>query len=68
MMILFKADYYGYELEDIEEEIALTIKYDSPLYRQQITEKHLDGYGLQKGKFTVTITWEPDDDIRNRTS
>jgi hypothetical protein len=51
-MIVFKKEYYGESLVDLDRDISEM--YDDHRFEQIPVDEH----GLHKGTFTVTVTWE----------
>jgi len=57
-MELFQKMYDGESIFDLERDVSESL---SSVYNPLAAEIPRNEYGIQEGKFKVSITWEPDD-------
>ena len=58
MTVLFKKAYDGESVVDIDRDVSECF---DARFNQVAAQIPQDEHGIQKGKFTVQITWEPDE-------
>lgn len=56
--VVFKKDYDGESLYDVERDVMESFDEN---YNPIVKDIPQDQYGIQKGTFTVTITWNPEE-------